>query len=120
MFNLIQVMAMGIGLPFRVKKKGLFGPVFMISKKAFDESGGYAPVKGEVVEDYCLGKYYSKHNISPKLFLGNGYISYRMYPLGFLSLAEGVGKKLFHRSGKDKTLDTFFNICLCHRNGCST
>ena len=91
-FNEIQAMATGMGMPFGVKSSGLFGPVLMISRDLFFEYGGYSKVKDKAVEDYLLGRYYSKKNIDLKLYLGGRYISYRMYPLGLQSLIEGWTK----------------------------
>ncbi len=91
-FNAIQAMGTGMGIPFKTKRIGVFGPVFMVSRNIFLSNQGYLHVKGETIEDYSLGRYYNEKNIDLKLFLGGGYISYRMYPLGFCSLVEGWAK----------------------------
>ena len=101
-FNAVQAMAAGAGLAFRSKKCGLFGPVFMISKKLFFENGGYEAVKNEAVEDYSLGKHYCRKNIEVKLFLGGRHISYRMYPLGIASLLEGWAKNFSTGAAKTR------------------
>ena len=91
-FNYIEVMATGKGLPANAEREGLFGPVFLISKKLFLEMGGYGAVKNETVEDFTLGRKYAREGIDIRLFLGEGKISFRMYPKGIISLLEGWTK----------------------------
>lgn len=93
-FNIIMMAAMG---PFtvmgkRLKPIGLFGPCVVMSKAYYFESGGHAPVKGEVVEDLALGERLKKHNHPIHCYGGQGTISFRMYPNGVRELVDGWSK----------------------------
>lgn len=91
-FNIIQTGATGMCMGKRIKATGMFGPVFLVSKSVFNSLNGYEKVKGETVEDFCLGKIYAKNDKRIELYLGGKLISFRMYPNGLSSLFEGWTK----------------------------
>ncbi len=91
-FNLIQICATAMSIPFIKRKIGFYGPVLMVSKALFDRQGGYETVKDCVVEDFNLGRKYNKKGIDIDLLLGAGEIQFRMYPNSFADLFEGWSK----------------------------
>lgn len=91
-FNLIQIAATGLALPFKVKNGGLFGPVIMISRDDYRAVGGHATVKTSVTEDLALGNALQQQGIPFELRHGGGLISFRMYAHGFHSLLQGWSK----------------------------
>lgn len=91
-FNIISVAAVGLCLPGKDKSIGLFGPVFMVSKKLYFSFGGHELVKNEVMEDYKLGQLLRKKGIKCNLFLGINSISYKMYKGGLGDLVWGWSK----------------------------
>jgi 4,4'-diaponeurosporenoate glycosyltransferase len=101
-FNLIQICATGLTLIFNRKYMGFFGPVLMIQRDLFNKHGGYEKVKNKVVEDFSLGKIYSKSGINIDLFLGGNDISFKMYPSGVSSLIEGWSKNFSSASFSTK------------------
>lgn len=98
-FNMIQTGSTKLLLPFSASTDGLFGPVVMIPKTVFEKFNGYEPVSDKCVEDYCLGKFYELHGISPRLFLGGSLFSFRMYSEGFGQLLEGWTKNFSTGAG---------------------
>lgn len=90
-FNLIQVGANGAALP-RPVNLGLFGPVIAISRADYFAAGGHEGVKASVVEDMALARKLRQAKIPFRLFVGDGDVSFRMYPAGFRSLWQGFCK----------------------------
>ncbi len=74
------------------KNPVLFGPCILISRKDYFSFGGHSSVKGSPVDDISLALSASKSNIAIENFYGKDEISYRMYPEGISSIAEGWGK----------------------------
>lgn len=93
-FNIILVACTGIGLPFKVKPSGMFGPVFLVDRAQYLYLGGHGEVRSRVLEDLFLGKYYKKNHIPYTLQLGGTEFSFRMYAGGFKSLWEGWTKNI--------------------------
>jgi len=91
-FNFIQVCATAMTCLGVKKSIGFYGPVLMISKQMFDEHGGYARVKNNVVEDFNLGRYYNQQGIYVNLMLGNKAVRFRMYPKTLSQVIEGWSK----------------------------
>lgn len=94
-FNLISLAATGLGMPFLTKPTGMFGPVMLLPRNLYMEQGGHERVKSRVLEDFFLGKLYSKQNIPVTLRTGRGVVNYCMYPDGFTSLWQGWTKNFF-------------------------
>lgn len=93
-FNLIQIAANGVCLPFRTVSAGLFGPVVLISRSDYQLVGGHASVRACVAEDLALGQILDDHEIRPQLFLGDGDVTYRMYTGGGRQLIRGWLKNM--------------------------
>ena len=93
-FNLVLMAAMG---PFTilgrmVKPIGLFGPVMVLKKKLYSESGGFKKIKGEILEDLAFGIEFKKRGIKLHCYGGRNTISFRMYPGGLNQLITGWSK----------------------------
>ena len=93
-FNLVLMAAMG---PFTilgrmVKPIGLFGPVIVLKKKLYSESGGFKKVKGEILEDLAFGIEFKKQGVKLHCYGGRHAVSFRMYPGGISQLIAGWSK----------------------------
>lgn len=115
-FNLIQVAANGLGLPWAHRNVGLYGPVILIHSAVYDSVGGHFSVKDSIVEDLALGEHLERSGNIYKLFVGSEHISFRMYGDGFGSLFQGFTKNI--ATGAKKTpfflsVMTFFWITSC-------
>lgn len=99
-FNLVQIAANGSALPHPVNL-GLFGPIVAISRPDYFTAGGHESVKSAVVEDLALAARLRRANIPFHIFVGDGGVSFRMYPDGFGSLWQGFTKNL--ATGASKT-----------------
>jgi len=100
-FNLIIIAANGIGLPFRKKNIGLFGPVILIGKKEYYFAGGHSSVKKSIADDLTFGENLKGKGMKFVLFLGEKDISFRMYDTGFNQLRQGWIKNI--ATGASKT-----------------
>ncbi len=76
----------------RVAEVGLFGQVLLVSRRRFEEVGGYARVKGEVLENFQLARHFRAAGVKPRCWLGRGCIRMRMYPGGLAELVAGWSK----------------------------
>lgn len=93
-FNLIQIAANGICLPFNHKNTGLYGPVILIATRDYEAIDGHQSVQRSVIEDVALGHTLTAKAIKYRLFLGGLTISYRMYGSGLRQLYQGWVKNI--------------------------
>jgi 4,4'-diaponeurosporenoate glycosyltransferase len=91
-FNLVQIAANGLALPFENNHTGLYGPVILISKDTYQAAGGHAAVKASITEDLALGEALRRRGIPFALRHGGQIISFRMYGQGLKPLLEGWSK----------------------------
>ncbi len=105
-FNLIAVLGLGDFSIFdkKLSSGGLFGPVWIVSRKDYEEIGGHYSVRYEVVEDLEIGKIFRQSGKNLENFLGKGTFSFRMYPNGLKSMFEGVTKNFASGPGKMKSI----------------
>ena len=93
-FNII-VMA-GIGtftvLGRRIKPIGLLGPVMVMKRQYYLDSGGHDKVKGEILDDVAFGSELQKKGMVVHCLGGKSTISFRMYPNGIRELINGWSK----------------------------
>jgi 4,4'-diaponeurosporenoate glycosyltransferase len=93
-FNII-VMA-GIGaftvLGRRIKPIGLFGPVVVMRRRYYLDSGGHDNVKGEILDDVALGSELQQKGMEIHCLAGRNTVSFRMYPNGIRELISGWSK----------------------------
>jgi 4,4'-diaponeurosporenoate glycosyltransferase len=93
-FNLLAVGGNGLGLPWKVRSAGLFGPVIMMDRASYEAIGGHGAVKDEVAEDLAMGRALRRKGIPYRLFLGDGVASYRMYRRNYADLRQGWTKNM--------------------------
>jgi 4,4'-diaponeurosporenoate glycosyltransferase len=93
-FNLVLMAAMGsfTVLGEMIKPIGLFGPVMVLEKKLYIESGGFEKVRGEILEDLAFGAEFKKRGVKLYCYGGRGTASFRMYPGGMSQLITGWSK----------------------------
>jgi 4,4'-diaponeurosporenoate glycosyltransferase len=109
-FNLIMVVANGVGFPFFKKNIGLFGPVILISKDEYRVIDGHLAAKNSIVDDLTLGEKLKSKGIRFKLLLGGKDISFRMYSGGFRQLLQGWTKNFATGASKTSPLLIFMII----------
>ena len=92
--NLVLMAAMGSFtiLGEIIKPIGLFGPVIVLEKKLYLESGGFEKVKGEILEDLAFGAEFKRRGVRLYCYGGRGTASFRMYPGGMEQLITGWSK----------------------------
>ncbi len=93
-FNLVLIAGSGIGLPFHLSPKLMFGPVIAVEHGTYDRLDGHNAVKGEILEDVFLGQHYARNREPIRLLIGNPLISFTMYDR-FSHLWEGWSKNFF-------------------------
>jgi len=93
-FSLILMAAMGSFTIFgkKIKPIGLFGPVIILKKKLYSESGAMEKVKGEILEDLAFGSEFKKRGIKLHCYGGRHAVAFRMYPGGINQLITGWSK----------------------------
>ncbi|TCT19264.1 glycosyltransferase [Thiobaca trueperi] len=75
-----------------VKPNGSFGPCMLCSRADYVRTGGHHLVRAEIVDDVALAREMNRHGVPSHNFIGEGVISFRMYPHGVRDLAEGWTK----------------------------
>lgn len=79
---------------FKRPSEVLFGPCHLMRRTDYLAVGGYASVKSSVLEDIALGNRFKQHGIRHHALLGQGMISFRMYPEGVRSIIAGWSKNI--------------------------
>ena len=116
-FNALQFGANGTSLP-RPYGVGLFGPVILMPRKAFDAIGRFGGVRSCIIEDLALGERLREAGIGFRLFAGGNLISFRMYRDGFRSLVQGWTKNF--AEGASKTPIGLFVLVFIWVTGCTS
>lgn len=96
LFNLVGLMAVPLGPGCGVA----FGPAMATSRTDYLRSGGHAAVAGRVVEDWFLAHCYESAGLPVSAFIGDGLITYRMYPGGLGDLVLGFDKNFATAAGE--------------------
>ncbi len=91
-FNLIEICGTGMSFIGIKRKRGFYGPLFMISRDIFEEHKGYESVKNNVAEDLNLGRFYNNKGLDINLLMGDSEVRFRMYPSSFKQVFEGWSK----------------------------
>jgi 4,4'-diaponeurosporenoate glycosyltransferase len=93
-FNIIAMAGMGTFTVFgrRIRPIGLFGPVVVMKRQNYFDSGGHDKVKGEILDDVALGSELQKKGMGVRCLGGKSTISFRMYPNGIRELINGWSK----------------------------
>ena len=91
-FNAVSVLASGA---FRRRPTGrpmAFGPCLLTSRAAYDQIGGHAAVRAEVLDDVELAAAYHRAGLPVRCAVGGGSVRMRSYPAGARQLADGFTK----------------------------
>jgi 4,4'-diaponeurosporenoate glycosyltransferase len=98
--GLVALMVTGCGslLPPR-RQRAAFGPLMVTSKEEYERSGGHAAVRGDVVDDFALGRRYAAEGLPIQAFGGGREITFRMYSSGIRSLFQGWTKNFARGAG---------------------
>lgn len=75
-----------------LKPNGSFGPCMVCSREDYFRTGGHELVRAEIVDDVALAREMSKRGVQATNFIGQGTISFRMYPGGLMDLIDGWTK----------------------------
>lgn len=73
----------------RLPARGLFGPFVLIRRTDYDRVGGFASVKGRILETFYLAGKLRAAGVPLHCRSGRGVFSIRMYPHGCRDLVEG-------------------------------
>lgn len=93
LFNVISFMAVGAASPGAgARGRGAFGPLLCCARSELERVGGFAAVRGEIVEDIALARRFDTADLPVRIFGGTDLVSFRMYPDGIRSLVEGWSK----------------------------
>jgi len=104
-FNIIAMAGIGTFtvLGRRIKPIGLFGPVVVMKRQNYLDSGGHGKVKGEILDDVAFGSELQKKGIEVHCLGGKSTISFRMYPNGIRELINGWSKGFAMGAAKTST-----------------
>jgi 4,4'-diaponeurosporenoate glycosyltransferase len=104
--NLVTVLASGMGVPGQRVSDVAFGPCLVTTRDALAAVGGWAAVRGEIVEDVALAGAYRAVGRPVRCVAGAGAVRFRMYPDGLGSLIEGWTKNLAAGAARSALLPT--------------
>jgi 4,4'-diaponeurosporenoate glycosyltransferase len=89
-FNLL--MAIGAGGFGVLGKPRLFGQSLLISREAYQRSGGHRIVREHILENFALASHVFAAGLQCVTRGGRGTLNIRMFPRGFVQLCEGWSK----------------------------
>jgi hypothetical protein len=99
--NVVPVLASGLGRRRdRARRTVAFGPCLVTRATDLAAVGGFAAVRGEVLEDVALARAYAAAGRPVRCLAGGSAVSFRMYPGGLRSLVEGWTKNLAGGAGR--------------------
>ncbi len=116
-FNLVQLAGNGSCSAIPSKAAGLFGPVIFIDRNLYNEIGGHSCVNDSVVDDLKLGQHLDASQEHFVVKTGGDIISFRMYPDGMKSLAQGWIKNI--AVGAEYTSLILFVLTFLWLTGCA-
>ncbi len=100
-FNVVSLMGSGAFSPLAAKAvRVAFGPCLMMSAADYRRVGGHLAVRNEVVEDIALAANFASAGLPVSCWLGGDRMSFRMYPDGVRSLAQGWTKNIAAGAGR--------------------
>ena len=98
--NVVPVLASGMAAPGDRPSPVAFGPCLLTRPEALAAAGGFAAVRGEVVEDAALAHAFRGAGRAVRCLGGGDTVRFRMYPDGLRSLVEGWTKNLAGGAGR--------------------
>jgi len=111
-FNLMTYMGMGAFSLFGSPDNphGLFGPFLYIHRRAYEDVGGHAAVRAEILENMSLCALLRKKGVNMRCLGGRGMVHTRMYPDGLASLIEGWTKAFATGASKTQPLTLLLSV----------
>jgi 4,4'-diaponeurosporenoate glycosyltransferase len=101
----VAMMGTGAFTPRRTTRPaGAFGPCLVTARSDLVAVGGYAAVRGEVLDDVALARRYVAAGLPVSLLGGSGTVRYRMYPGGVRQLVDGWSKNIAAGAGATRPL----------------
>ncbi len=85
------------------RKKALYGACIMTGRDNYEKTGGHNCIRSEILDDINLGKQFSKAGIRIENYIGNGLVSFRMYPYGIRGELQGFSKGALNATSQLKT-----------------
>ncbi|QIK37374.1 glycosyltransferase family 2 protein [Caldichromatium japonicum] len=76
----------------RLPPNGAFGPCMVCARADYFRTGGHRLVCDEIIDDVALARALARRGVPTHNFIGQGVISFRMYPQGIGDLIEGWTK----------------------------
>ena len=96
--NIVPVLASAMWSPRGPRRRSpaavAFGPCLVTRREDLVAAGGFAGVRGEVLEDVALARAYARAGRPVACLGGGATVAFRMYPDGLRSLVEGWTKNL--------------------------
>lgn len=93
--NLVAVLASGIAAVCPPRPSPVaFGPCLVTTREALGAAGGFAAVRGELLEDAALARRFAAAERPVRCALGEHTVQFRMYPGGWRALVDGWTKHL--------------------------
>lgn len=83
-----------------------FGPCLLTTRAAYEQAGGHAAVRGEVLDDVALARAYARAGLPVRCLAGGEQVRMRMYPSGLRQLVEGWTKNISSGAGAAAPLAT--------------
>ena len=100
-FNVVSLMGSGAFSPLPPKTvRVAFGPCLMMSAADYHRVGGHLAIRNEIVEDIALAANFASADLPVSCWLGGDTMSFRMYPDGVRSLAQGWTKNIAAGAGR--------------------
>jgi 4,4'-diaponeurosporenoate glycosyltransferase len=93
-FNAVAVMASGAFTRRPGGRPMAFGPCLLTSRAAYEQAGGHAAVRAEILDDVQLAVAYDRAGLPVRCFVGGQSIRMRSYPGGIRQLAGGWTKNV--------------------------
>ena len=93
-FNLVMTAGTGAFTVFgeNFHPRGLFGPLLMVGRPAYQAIGGHEAVKGRILENFFMAPLFARAGVPMRCYGGAGVVTMRMYPGGLRELAAGWTK----------------------------
>lgn len=94
------LMAFGAAGFTRLGQPQLLGPLLVVPRALYEQAGGHAVVRGEVLEHLNFAQHIRQCGGGTAVWNADGALWTRMYPQGFRQLCEGWSKAFVSGAGK--------------------
>ena len=93
-FNAVSVLASGVFGRALSRRPMAFGPCLLTSRTDYEQAGGHAAVRQEVLDDVQLALAYHRAGLAVRCAVGGRSVTMRSYPGGLRQLADGWTKNI--------------------------